>query len=231
MAAWFRTSRRRQPSSGPDRRHTGHDEGRGLANDQIGPAGDDPSSGPDEPQGGPKPLTKEDIPTWKFVTGAWGGLGLFAAVVAYLLGIWLAGKHDDQLLRLTTLLVGPCAVLISVSIVSITFAGDWEMTSRQAKRRDILVFRSYFLVVFAVLAIAFTGVYAAVTPMSDRPALLNANMVKGLGAAAASFLTLSLFGVISHAFRIIELVRNQRPGPKDVPLAGEHPNFHDNIKA
>lgn len=231
MAAWFRTGRRRWPSSNSDCRHTGHDEGGGRTNDQIGPAGDDPSSGPDEPQRGPKPLTQEDIPTWKFVTGAWGGLGLFAAVVAYLLGIWLAGKHDDHLLRLTTLLVGPCAVLISVSIVSITFAGDWKMTSKQAKRRDILVFRSYFLVGFAVLAIAFAGIYAAVTPVSDGPALLNANMVKGLGAAAASFLTLSLFGVISHAFWIIELVRNQRPNPEDVSLTGENLNSYNNTKA
>ena len=231
MAAWFRTSRRRQPSSGPDRRHTGHDEGRGLANDQIDPAGDDPSSGPDEPQRGPKPLTQKGLPAWKVAIRVWGGPGLLASFVAYLLGIWLAGEHSDHLLRLITLLVGPCAVLIGVSIVSITFAGDWEMTSKQAKRRDDVIVHSYALVSSVVLAIAFAGVYAAVASVSDESALLNTGLVKGLGATAAWFLALSFFGVIGQVFRIVILVRHQKPSPKDVPLAGEQPNSHNDARA
>ena len=224
-AAWFRTSRRRWPSSNPDRRHTVHDEGGGLANDQIDPAGDDPSSGPDEPQRDPKTLTQKGLLAWKVATSIWGGLGLLAAVAAYSLGIWLGGEHDDHLLRLITLLIGPCAVMISVSIVAIIFTGDWEMTSIQSKRRDHLIVSSYLLVSFAVLAIALASVYVAVAPVSDESALLNADIVQGSGALAALFLALSLFGVIRQTFLIAMLVRNQRPSPEDVPLAGEHQKF------
>lgn len=231
-AAWFRTSRRCRPSSDPDRRHTGHDEGGGLANDQIDPAGDDPNSGPDEPQRGPKPLTQKGLLAWKTASRVWGGLGLLAAVAAYSLGIWLGGEHDDHLLRLITLLIGPCAVMISVSVAAITFTGDWEITtSIQSKRRDDLIVNSYLLVSFAVLTIALAGVYVAVAPASDKSALLNADIVQGSGALAASFLALSLLGVIRQTFLIAKLVGHQRPGPKDVSLASEHQNFHDNTKA
>lgn len=222
-AAWFRTGRRCRPSSDSDRRHAGHDEGRGRANDQIDPAGDDPSSGPDKPQRGPKPLTQSGLPAWKAASRVWGSLGLLAAVAAYSLGIWLGGEHDDHLLRLINLLIGPCAVMISVSIVAITFTGDWEMTtSAQAKRRNDLVVNSYLLVIFAVLAITLAGIYVAIAPMSDSYALLNADIVQGLGALAASVLVLSLFGVIRQAFLIVMLVRHHRPNPKDALLVGEH---------
>lgn len=237
-AARFRTSRRCQPSSDPDRRHTGHDEGGERTNDQIGPAGDDPSSKPDEPQGGPKPLTQEGLPAWKAAIRVWGGPGLLAAVAAYSLGIWLGGEHDDHLLRLVTLLVGPCAVLISVSIVAITFTGDWEITtSGQRKRREDLFFHSRLLICVIVPAIALAGVYVAVAPVSDRSAvsdesaLLNADIVQVIGGVATWLLALSLFGVIIQVLRIVILVKHQRPGPKDVPLAGEHQNSHDNTKA
>ena len=231
MAAWFRTSRRCQPSSGPDRHHTGHDEGCGRTNNQIDPAGDDPSSKPDEPQRGPKPLTQKGLLAWKAASRVWGSLGLFAAVAAYSLGIWLGGEHDDHLLRLITLLIGPCAVMISVSIVAIIFTGDWEMTSIQSKRRDHLIVSSYLLVSFAVLAIALASVYVAVAPVSDESALLNADIVQGSGALAALFLALSLFGVIRQTFLIAMLVRNQRPSPEDVLLAGEHQNSHHDVGA
>ena len=231
-ATWFRTSRRRWPGSDPDRCHTVHDEGGGLANDQIDPAGDDLSSGPDEPQRGPKTLTQKGLLASKVATSVWGGLGLLAAVAAYSLGIWLGGEHDDHLLRLINLLIGPCAVMISVSIVAITFTGDWEiMTSHQAKRRNDLILNSCLLVSFAVLAIALAGVYVTVAPVSDRSILLNTDIVQGSGALAASFLTLSLFGVIRQTFIIAMLVRHQRPGPKYIPLAGEHQNFHNKTKA
>ena len=230
-AAWFRTGRRRRPSSSPDRRRTGHDEGRGLANDQIDPAGDDPSSGPDEPQRGPKPLIQEDLPAWKAAIRIWGSLGLLAAGAAYSLGIWLGGEHDDHLLRLVTLLVGPCAVLISVSIVAITFTGDWEITtSSQSKRREDLFVHSLLLICVTVPAIALAGVYAAVTPGPNGSVLLNADIVQVIGAVATWLLALSLFGVIIQVFRIVTLVRNQRPNPEDVLLAGEHQNSHNDAR-
>ena len=237
-AAWFRTGRRRWPSSNPDRCHTVHDEGGGLANDQIDPAGDDPSSGPDEPQRGPKPLTQEDLPAWKAAIRIWGSLGLLAAGAAYSLGIWLGGEHDDHLLRLVTLLVGPCAVLISVSIVAITFTGDWEITtSSQSKRREDLFFHSRLLICVTVPAIALAGVYVAVAPVSDgsavsdESALLNADIVQVIGGVATWLLALSLFGVIIQVLRIVILVKHQRPGPNDVPLTGEHQNSHNDARA
>ena len=230
-AAWFRTSRLRRPSSDPDRRHTGHDEGGGLANDQIDPAGDDPSSGPDEPQRGPKPLTQEGLPPWKTATRIWGVLGLLAGAAVFSLGIWLGGEHDDHLLRLINLLIGPCAVMISVSIVAITFTGDWEMTSSQSKRREDLFVHSLLLICVAVPAIALAGVYAAVAPGSDGSVLLYADIAQGIGAVATWFLALSLFGVIIQVFRIVILVRHQRQGPKDVLLAGEHQSSHNDARA
>ena len=208
-AAWFRTSRRRRPSSGPDRHHTGHDEGCRLANDQIDPAGDDPSLGLDRLQRDLEPLAEEGLPAWKVVIRVWSVPGLLAAFLAYPLGLWLAGKHSDNLLSLFTLLIGPCAVLISVSIVAITFAGSWEMTSSQATLRDDVIVHSYILITSVVLAIASAGVYAAVAPVSDGSALLDTGIVEGLGATAVLFLTLSLFGVIGQVFRIIKLVKYQ----------------------
>lgn len=208
-AAWFRTGRRYRPSSDPGRRQAGHDEDCGRADCQIDPAGGDPSFGPDEPQRDLKPLIEEDLPPWKVVIRAWGGFGLCAAVVALGSGVWLAGEHSDHLLRLINLLIGPCAVLISVSILSITFAGNWEMTPCQAKRRDDVIVHSYVLVTSVVLAIAFAGIYAAVAPASDGSALLHAGLVKGIGATAAWFLALSLFGMIGQALRIIKLIKYQ----------------------
>ena len=228
-AAWFRTSRRCQPSPDPDRRHTVHDEGGGLANDQIDPAGDDPSSGPDEPQRGLEPLTQEDLSVWKFVTGGWNDIGLVTALVISLIAVWLVGEQDELLLNLIKLLVGPCAVLISVSTIAITFTGDWEMTSIQAKQREDLFFYSYMLIFITVLAIALAGVYTAMAPVSYSLALL-ANTVQLSGALASSLLALSLFGVIRQVKRMVELVRNQRPNPEDVLLADEHQNSHNDAR-
>ena len=61
--------------------------------------------------------------------------------------------------------------------------------------------------------------------MSDSYVLLNADVVQGLGALAASFLVLSLFGVIRQAFLIVMLVRHHSPDPKDTLLVGGHQNF------
>lgn len=98
-AVWFRTGRRCQPTSDPDRCHAGHDEGCGRANDQIDPAGNDHSSGSDESQRGTKPLTQKVFHR-KIAVRVWSDTGLVAAAAAYLLGIWLGGEHDDHLLRL-----------------------------------------------------------------------------------------------------------------------------------
>ncbi len=230
-AAWFRTSRRCRPSSDPDRRHTGRDEGCGLVNDQIDPAGDDPSSGSDEPQGDLESLTQEGLPFWKVAARIWGVNGLLAWVLVSLPGAWLAGRYDDHLLSFTNLLVGPCAVLISVSIVSITFTGDWKMSSSQSKRREDLFVHSFITILLAVVGIASAGAYATVAPMHRRPALLSADIVQIFGASAASFLSLSLFGVIRQVYRMVKLIRNQRPNPEDVTLAGEHQNSHNDARA
>ncbi len=176
-----------------------------------------------------KPLPLKDLPARKLVFRVWGP-GVFVALIGGLFGQWLAGDHDANLIRLVTLLVGPCAVLIGALIVAITFANNWEMTGNQAQRRDNLVYSSWFLSSFAVLAILSAGAYVAVTPMSKGSALLNVT-IETLGALATGLLAGSIFGFTTLTYWIIDLVIHQVKAHKSEPPSGDHRPSMDNPTA
>lgn len=189
--------------------------------DRAGVTQDDLNSGSDEPEDDYfKSPALEDISSWKMAFYIWGS-GLPAAVVGYFFGYWLAGEHDANLLRLVGILVNSSVMLISASIVAITLTGNWKITPRQAQRRNDLIVSSAILAVFAVIAIAFAGFYAAIAPESEESAILGTYTTEVVGGFTVALLTLSLFGVINHIFRIVRLIRHQTRLVKDGSPASE----------
>lgn len=184
----------------------------------------------DEPRGdnlGPPSL--ENLPSWKLIFHIWGP-GVIGAFIGFWFGYRLAGNNDVGLLRLVNLLVGPCAVLIGTTIVAITFAGNWKMTAHQAQLRKNLIYISWFLSCFAVLAILIAAVYAALANMSENSTDLSASDmnfwedIKFWGAGATMMLSASVFGFISLTYKIIDLVvqhtkDQSQPGPPVPQLA------------
>lgn len=189
--------------------------------DRTGLTQDDLNAGFDEPEDdnfdGP---ALEDLSNWKRAIYIWGS-GLPAAAVGYFFGYWLAGEHDANLLRLVGILVSSSVMLISASIVAITLTGDWNITPRQAQRRNDLIVSSAILAVFAVIGIAFAGFYAAIAPESEESPVLGTYTTEWVGGLTVALLTLSLFGIINHIFRIVRLIHHQTRLVKDGPPASE----------
>lgn len=158
-----------------------------------------------------RPPSLEDLPSWKLIFHIWGP-GVIGAFAGFWFGYRLAGDNDVGLLRLVNLLVGPCAVLIGISIVAVTFAGNWKMTVHQDQRRKNLVYISWFLSCFTVLAILVAAIYTALANVSENPATLSASDmnfwddIKFWGAGATMLLSASVFSFISLIYKIIDLV-------------------------
>lgn len=189
--------------------------------DRFGLTCDDLNAGFDEPEDNNfnRPAL-EDLSSWKRIFHIWGS-GLPIAVLGYFFGYWLAGEHDTNLLRLVGIFVPSSVMLISASIVAITLTGAWNITPRQAQRRNDLIVSSVILAVFAVIAIAFAGFYTAIAPESEELAILGTYTTEWVGGLTVALLTLSLFGVINHIFRIVGLIRHQTRLVKDDSSASE----------
>lgn len=171
----------------------------------------------DERRGGNlEPLSLTDLPTRKLIFHIWGP-GVFGAFAGAWFGHWLAGDNDVALLKLVNLLVGPCAVLIGTSIIAATFAGNWEMTAHQARRRENLLLHSWLLSFFAVLAILTAVVYAALATVPESSNPLSDSNIRNLGAVATGLLSGSVFGFIPLTFRIVRLVIHQTTDHQSEP--------------
>lgn len=189
--------------------------------DRLGLTRDDLNAGFDEPEDDnfDRPAL-EDLSSWKRIFHIWGS-GPPIAVLGYFFGYWLAGEHDTNLLRLVEIFVPSSVMLISASIVAITLTSAWNITPRQAQRRNDLIVSSVILAVFAVIAIAFAGFYTAIVPESEELAILGTYTAEWVGGLTVALLTLSLFGVINHIFRIVWLIRHQTRLVKDDSSASE----------
>ena len=120
-----------------------------------------------------------------------------------------------------TLLVNSSVMLISASIVAITLTGDWNITPRQAQRRNDLIASSVILAIFAVIGIAFAGFYAAIAPESEESPILGTYTAEWVGGLTVALLALGLFGIINHIFRIVRLIRYQTRLVKDSSSVSE----------
>lgn len=151
----------------------------------------------------------EDLPTWKGLGVVWGLSGVTAGIAGCLVALWLAGEHDENLLRLINLLLGPCAVLIGTALVAITFASNWELTREQAQRRRELVVSSALLSLLCILAFAFAGAYTTVASGPESPSLVDRGTLKSIAMVATGLLAASLGGLITLIIRLLALVIHQ----------------------
>ena len=156
----------------------------------------------------------EDLPTWKVAGVVWGLSGVTAGITGCFVALWLAGEHDENLLRLIDLLLGPCAVLIGTALVAITFASNWKLTREQAQRHRELVVGSALLSLFGVLAFAAAGAYTAVASGPENPALVDNGTVKSIAMMATGLLGASLGGLVTLIIRLLILVIHQTEDAK-----------------